>query len=508
MMAVLRWRKVMRRRNVLLPGGIIILAAVAIWVGLPTNPGIHIHLGPIQIDRDIEVHQGLDLQGGMQVLLEADLPADEPVDRQTIAAAKAIIEKRVNGLGVSEPLIQLQGTKRIIVELPGLKNPEEAIAAIGKTGLLEFIHAGNIYLPAGSLVQTAEEVPLPSVEATPTATVEAAPTLTAAITATAETTPALDATFTATPTATITATDPLAPTPTPQERVFETIMTGRNLRGASQTVDDYNQIQITFALDEEGTQIFADYTAENVGQVMCIVLDKEVVSCATIRDVIPGGQVLLSREGGFTPAEAEGIVIRLRYGALPIPLRVETHREVGPTLGEDSVRKSTQAGVIGLSIVIAFMLIYYRLPGLLANLALVIYAAVVFALFKLIPVVLTLAGVAGFILSVGMAVDANILIFERLKEELRAGKGLRLAVEQGFSRAWLSIRDSNFSTLITCAILFWLGSYFGASIVRGFAVTLAIGVVVSMFTAITVTRTFLRLVIDLGIAKSHWWFGV
>jgi len=476
----------MPRRNLILLGGIIILAAVAIWVDIPTNPGIHIHLGPIQIDREIEVHEGLDLQGGMQVLLEADVPPDEPVDRQAVAAAKAIIEKRVDGLGVSEPLVQLQGTRRIIVELPGLKNPEEAIAAFGKTGLLEFIHAGKIYLPPESLVQTTEEVAV----LTPTATVEATPT------------------FTATITATPTVTEPLAPTPTPEERVFETIMTGRNLRGANITVDDYNQIQITFALDGEGTQIFADYTAENVGQVMCIVLDKEVVSCATIKDVISRGEVLLTREGGFTPAEAESIVIRLRYGALPIPLRVETHRQVGPTLGEDSVRKSTLAGTIGLSMVVAFMLIYYRLPGLLADLALGIYAVVVFALFKLIPVVLTLAGIAGFILSVGMAVDANILIFERLKEELRAGKGLHLAVEQGFSRAWPSIRDSNVSTLITCVILFWLGSYFGASIVKGFAVTLAIGVAVSLFTAITVTRTFLRLVMDLNIAKSHWWFGV
>ncbi|HAL62522.1 MAG TPA: protein translocase subunit SecD [Chloroflexi bacterium] len=478
----------MYRRNLLLLGGIIILAAVAIWVDLPTNPGIHIHLGPIQIDREIEVHQGLDLQGGMQVLLEADVPPDEPVDRQAVAAAKAIIEKRVDGLGVSEPLIQLQGTRRIIVELPGLKNPEEAIAAFGKTGLLEFIHAGKIYLPPGSLVQTTEEVAGSSLEATPTATVEATPTLTA--------------------TPSEADTEPLAPTPLPQERVFETIMTGRNLKSANLTVDDYNQIQITFTLDEEGARTFADYTAENVGQVMCIVLDKEVVSCATIKDVISRGEVLLTREGGFTPAEAESIVIRLRYGALPIPLRVESHREVGPTLGEDSIRKSTLAGAIGLSIVIAFMLIYYRLPGLLADLALVIYAAVVFAFFKLIPVVLTLAGITGFILSVGMAVDANILIFERLKEELRAGKGLRLAVEQGFSRAWFSIRDSNFSTLITCAILFWLGSYFGTSIIKGFAVTLAIGVLVSMFTAITVTHTLLRLVMDLDIAKTRWWFGV
>ncbi|MDP2952361.1 MAG: protein translocase subunit SecD, partial [Chloroflexota bacterium] len=366
-------------------GAIIIMAAVAIWVDIPTNPGIHLHLGPIQIDKDLKVHRGLDLQGGMQVLLEVDVLPDEPVDRQAVANAKVIIEKRVDGLGVSEPLIQLQGTRRIIVELPGLKNPQEAIAAFGKTGLLEFIHAGRVYLPPGSLVQTTEKVATPSAEAAPTTTVQA--------------TSALTATVTVTPTEA--ATEPLSPTPLPEERVFETIMTGRNLKSADLTVDDYNQTQIAFALDEEGTRIFADYTAKNVGQVMCIVLDKEVVSCATIKDVISRGQVLLTREGGFTPAEAESIVIRLRYGALPIPLRVETHREVGPTLGEDSVRKSTLAGVIGLSTVVAFMLIYYRLPGLLADLALGIYAAVVFALFKLIPVVLTLAGIAGFILSVG-----------------------------------------------------------------------------------------------------------
>lgn len=492
----------MTRRNLVLLGAIIILFAVAIWIDLPTNPGIHIHLGPIQVDREIKVHQGLDLQGGMQVLLEADLPPDEPLDRQSVANAKAIIEKRVDGLGVSEPLIQLEGTRRIIVELPGLKNPDEAIAAFGKTGLLEFIHTGQIYLPPGSPVQTTEKVVVPSAETTPTATVEATPTLTATV----EATPALTATIAATPTEA--AAELLTPTPTPEERVFETIMTGRNLKSADLTVDDVNQTQISFALDEEGTRIFADYTAKNVGQVMCIVLDKEVVSCATVRDVISKGQVLLTREGGFTPAEAESIVIRLRYGALPIPLRVETHREVGPTLGEDSVRKSALAGTIGLSLLVAFMLIYYRLPGLLADLALVIYAAVIFALFKLIPVVLTLAGIAGFILSVGMAVDANILIFERLREELRAGKGLHLAVEQGFSRAWPSIRDSNFSTLITCVILFWLGSYFGASMVKGFALTLAIGVLLSLFTAITVTRTFLRLVMHLDIAKTHGWFGM
>ncbi|MCJ7620195.1 MAG: protein translocase subunit SecD, partial [Anaerolineae bacterium] len=267
-------------------------------------------------------------------------------------------------------------------------------------------------------------------------------------------------------------------------------------------------MEIHFQLNDEGAALFDQYSSTHVGQQMCIVLDKEIVSCARINERIPGGSVSISREGGFSQEEADSIVIRLKYGALPIPLRVETNRTVGPTLGEDSLQKSLLAGAIGLTTVTLFMLLYYRFPGVLADLALLIYASVVLALFKSIPVVLTLPGIAGFILSVGMAVDANILIFERMKEELRAGKGLRLAVEQGFGRAWPSIRDSNFSTLITCAILFWFGTYFGASVVKGFALTLGVGVVVSMFTAIVVTRTLLRLIIDLDVVKHHRWFGV
>jgi preprotein translocase subunit SecD len=508
----------MNRRDLVLLAFIVVLAAAALWVVWPNNPGIHLHLGPLRLDREIQVRQGLDLQGGMQVLLEADLPPEQPVDSQALADAKVIIEKRVNALGVSEPLIQLSGKRRIIVELPGLRDPEQAIAAFGQTGLLEFVHSGDVWLPPGMKVKTTEEVSsvvsptlttTPTIVPTPTVTVTEPITPTIAPTLTMTATEPVTPTIVATPT--ITATGAITPTvtPEPEEPIFQTVMTGQHLNSADIFVDELGQNQIQFSLNEEGTRLFADYTSKNVGQVMCIVLDKEVVSCARIRTAITTGDVLLTREeGGFSLDEAQSIVVRLRYGMLPIPLRVETNRIVGPTLGEDSVRKSTLAGTIGLSMVVAFMLIYYRLPGLLADLALGVYAAVVFALFKFIPVVLTLAGIAGFILSVGMAVDANILIFERLKEELRAGKSLRLAVEQGFSRAWPSIRDSNFSTLITCVILFWLGSYFGASIVKGFALTLAIGVLLSMFTAITVTRTFLRLVMGLDIAKTHWWFGV
>ena len=472
-----------RRRTLAVLGLIIVLAAAAAWVDLPSNPGIHIHVGAIQIDRDVELRRGLDLQGGLQVLLEADLPPEEAVDAGAMEATRAIIEQRVNSLGVSEPVIQVSGSRRIIVELPGIEDPERAIETFGETGLLEFIDAGYTYLLPGAVVTTTEEVgsvtPL-----TPTVTLTPTPE----ITPTVEVTPSVP-------------TEPAGP-------VYDTILTGRHLTGAEMGFGELGQIEIHFELNDEGAALFADYTRTHVGQLMCIVLDKQVVSCATINQVIPDGRVRITREGGFPPEEAESIVIRLRYGALPIPLRVETNRTVGPTLGEDSLRKSLVAGAIGVAVVALFMLLYYRFPGLLADVALVIYGAMVIALFKLIPVVLTLPGIAGFILSVGMAVDANILIFERTKEELRGGKALRLAVEQGFSRAWPSIRDSNFATLITCAILFWFGSYFGASVVKGFAVTLGLGVLVSMFTAIIVTRTFLRLVIDLDVVKHRRWFGV
>jgi preprotein translocase subunit SecD len=275
-------------------------------------------------------------------------------------------------------------------------------------------------------------------------------------------------------------------------------MTGKHLKSAQIAYGQFNEIYISLQLTDEGSKIFADYTKNNVGKYMAITMDKKVISCPVIKTVIsgPGVSIESGSTAGFPLAEAQSLVIQLKYGALPIPLKVVSDRVVGPTLGEDSINRSFQAGVIGLGIVLLFMLIYYRLPGLLADLALIIYASLVFAVFKLLPVTLTLAGIAGFILSIGMAVDANILIFERMREELRSGKTLGSSIEAGFTRAFTSIRDSNISTLITCPILFWFGSNFGASIIKGFALTLAIGVLISLFTAITVTRTFLRVVQD------------
>ena len=456
----------MRERNVGLLIGVIILALAALWVALPTNPGIHIHLGPINFDRDIRVHQGLDLQGGMQVLLEAELPEGQEIEAGAMEAVKVIVKNRVDALGVAEPLVQSQGDRRIIVELPGVEDPELAIATIRETGLLEFIDAGNTFVPPDTVVAT---------------------TLGGAVAPTEE----------------ITET---AVTP---EQIYNTVMTGKELDTVNVALDQYGKPEILFALKPDGTRIFADFTSRNVGRFLCIVLDKRVISCPRIQSVIPDGSARIT--GDFTLEEARSLAIQLRYGALPVPLRVETTRSVGPTLGQDSVQKSVRAGAIGLGAVLLFMLIYYRLPGFLAALALIIYALLNFALFKLIPVTLTLPGITGFLLSTGMAVDANILIFERMKEELRWGRSLSAAINAGFDRAWTSIRDSNLSTIITCVILYWFGSNFGASVVRGFAITLFIGVVISMFTAVTVTRTFIRFVFDVfgeRLQDRKWLLGI
>lgn len=489
----------MQQRHIRLLIGIVILAVVAAWIDLPDNPGIHIDFAGIKIDRDIRVHEGLDLQGGMQVMLEADVPPGQQVDSQAMLAAKGVVENRINSLGVSEPLIQLQEKNRIIVELPGIKDTERAIKTFGQTGLLEFIDAGSIPLAEGSLVtttmggaETVGEITL----STPTPEAGAQPAATPAPTPTASPTPAPSQTpITGTEQITPTVPGGAAPPTGPSTKVYPTVMTGKHLKSADVGFDELGRPEIRFTLTDEGAKIFADHTSKNVGKYLAITMDKQVISSPVIRSAITQGSgVIQGGDRGFPLEEAQQIVIQLKYGSLPVPLKVVQNRTVGPTLGQDSINKSLMAGAIGLGIVVLFMLIYYRLPGLLANVALGIYAATVFALFKLIPVTLTLAGIAGFILSIGMAVDANILIFERTKEELRTGKTLGAAIEAGFARAWTSIRDSNISTLITCAILFWFGMNFGASIIKGFALTLAIGVIISMFTAITVTRTFLRVV--------------
>lgn len=489
----------MRERNYVFLVGIIFLALIAGWIDLPDNPGLR--LGPLQ--KDIKVHEGLDLQGGLQVLLQADVPECAGVSSDSMDAAKAIVENRINGLGVTEPLIQRQGQCRLVVELPGISNPDEAIKTFGGTGLLEFIDAGDTPLTQDQLVQTT---------GLSTVVVPGQPTPTPAA-ATPTPAPTVAPTGSITSTGSVTSTNPVTTTAPVTSTVFRTVMTGKYLSGAQVSFQQTtNQPYISFTLTDEGGKIFGDYTSKNVGKYLAIVLDKRVISSPVIKSAITGGSGII--EGQFTLPEAQNLVVQLKYGALPIPLKVVESSAIGPTLGRDSVNKSVLAGAIGLIIVMLFMLLYYRLPGLLADLALTVYALIVFAIYKfgipgLFPyVTLTLPGIAGFILSVGMAVDANVLIFERMKEELRAGRSLMLAIEAGFQRAWPSIRDSNFSTLITCGILLWFGTSFGASIVAGFALTLGLGVLISLFTAVTVTRTFLRLTMDMNVTENHRWFGV
>lgn len=459
----------MLQRNLRMLVGIIIVAAAALYIAVPNSPGVHLSAFGVNLNQDFPIRQGLDLQGGIQVLLEADVPASQIIDPGSMNAAVSVVQSRVNALGVSEPLVQLAGGNRIIVELPGIKDPDQAVKTIGQTGTLEFIDAGSTPLTVGTAVTTSEGGPPPTPQPTPNAAV--------------------------TPTA--------SPTPT---KVYTTVMDGKGLQSADVGFDQVNRPQIDFVLNSDGAKVFGDWTSKNVGKYLAITLDKKVIESPVIQGPITGGRGQIS--GGFTLQSAQSLVIQLRYGALPIPLKVVSSSQVGPTLGAEAVRQSITAGIIGLGIVLSFMLLYYRLPGLLADLALMIYAAVAFSIFRVIPVTLTLAGIAGFILSIGMAVDANILIFERMKEEIRAGRSIRAAIEAGFARAWTSIRDSNFSTLITCAILFWFGATFGASIIQGFALTLAIGVIVSLFTAILVSRTFLHVIVEAGALRDLRWFGM
>tara|TARA_Y100000590_G_scaffold364573_1_gene423035 strand:+ start:166 stop:1530 length:1365 start_codon:yes stop_codon:yes gene_type:complete len=430
-----------------------LLLSVSLWIASPYSE-LNIKVFGRNIDWSVEVRQGLDLQGGLQVLLEADTTENEEISMDAMAATRSIVEQRVNGLGVTEPVVQSQGTNRISVELPGIDNPEEAVALLKETGLLEFVDLGNNPLPPGTSVLTDKN------------TGEMANVNVLAERADAGEEIELG------------------------DVIFETIMTGADLRSANVGRDQVTSaFQINFTLTEDGTDVFGEHTANHIGSHMAIVLDGKVISSPVIRDAIPSGNGVIS--GDFDSESANKLALQLRYGSLPVPLSVVNSRTIGPTLGQDSVRLSMLAGLIGFTTVALFMVLYYRLPGVVAVLALAMYAAITFSLFKLIPVTLTLPGIAGFVLSVGVAVDANILIFERMKEELRDGRGIEFALKSGFLRAWPSIRDSNISTIITCTILFWFGSTFGASIVKGFALTLAIGVGVSMFTAIVATRNLL-----------------
>ena len=481
--------------------------------------------------RTIRVSEGLDLRGGLQVLLEANVPANVPVNPTDIDAAIQIIRNRIDALGVTEPIVQKVGDRRISVELPGISDPSLAIATLQEQAFLEFVDAGYTAIPEGTQIRTS--IPTAGEPSATTPETSTAPLLIpqTGITATAPLTitPEAPTAPLPTPQTSITVTGPITTTPpvaggtevtgtqtlTESQQVYTTIISGTDLASVSVTRSQLNEPEVAFQLKPAAANTFAQFTAaHNEGVLggqpyyLCIALDKVVISCPSIKGAIPDGQGVITLGSNATLDEASKLAIQLRSGSLPISLRVAQVNTVGPTLGQDSIHKSLIAGVIGALVVMIFMLLYYRLPGLLADFALAIFAAVVLALYKLIPVTLTLPGFAGLALAVGVAVDANILIFERMKEELRAGRRLDMAVEAGFDRAWSSIRDSNASTLITCLILFVFGSAYGASIVKGFAITLGLGVAISLFTGIWVTRTFLRLVLPRVSMQHKWWFGV
>jgi preprotein translocase subunit SecD len=490
----------MTRRPYLTLVIILLIVAFAAWVDLSKQINITNPLnGKTIASRNTDIRLGLDLRGGLQVLLEADLPSTSSVSASDLATTRQILMNRANGLGVSEVVMQTAPPNRIVAQFPGLQNANEVVAALQETGVLEFVDMGSEHLPEGTVIQT----DFGTAGAGPNGIVTQMPTVPATPTSVPTETPAPEGTPQTTPEATATE-PPVTPT------IYHTVMTGTSLS----TVEVQSGQQagtsgyvISFTLKPDATQLFADYTGSHIGQTLAIVLDKKVISTPTINSKIDKGAGII--EGSFTVESANALAIQLRYGSLPVPVKVVESQSVGATLGADSVRRSLIAGIIGLLAVIIFMLLYYRLPGFVADLALLVYAVLTLMLFKLIPVVLTLPGIAGFILSIGMAVDANILIFERLKEELRAGRTLHQAIDLGWRRAWPSIRDSNSSTLITCLILFIFGNTFGASMVKGFSVTLALGVIISLITAVIVTRTFLHVVLDRVKFTEHpRWFGI
>lgn len=376
------------------------------------------------------INLGLDLQGGVHVVLEAVDTPDAPVKPDSIDRVKAIIENRVNQFGVKEPIIQKEGTRRLIVELAGVKDPDKAIDLIGRTAQLKFVTADGRVILKGSDLQDAQA-----------------------------------------------ATDP-----------------------------NTNEYYVSLKFNSEGAKKFGDITTELVNKYpnandpkrrIAIYLDKDIISDPYVKQPITTGDAQIS--GGFASLqEANQLAVLLRSGALPVVLEKVAVQRVGPTLGADSLAKSKIAGIIGIGAILLFMLVYYRLPGLIADIALGFYILLVLGIFAALHVTLTLPGIAGFLLSVGIAVDANVIIFERFKEEMRDGNSLRRSLEAGFSRAFTAIFDSNTTTVIAAVVLY----YFGTGPLKGFAITLGTGILASMFTAITLTKWLLRLVVDSGIKNT------
>lgn len=428
-------RKDIRRRLVTLLG-VVILTGLAIWVDIPKHP--HFKLGSVK--RDLNVKLGLDLQGGTHLVYRAnikDIGSDQITD--AMAGVRDVIERRVNAFGISEPIVQTDHTGseyRVIVELAGVHDPQEAIKQIGETPQLDFRRE----------VGTEEALKQFHID------------------------------------------NPAKITGPIFER---TQLTGKQLKRATVTFDQTsNTPQVDLEFDSEGANLFAELTKQNLGKRIAIYLDAVPISAPVVQSEITNGRAVIS--GGFSLDEAKQLAQRLNAGALPVPIELISQTTIGPSLGKLSIRQSLVASYLGLLAVILWMIIYYRLPGVIAAVALVMYALFFLALVKLIPVTLTLAGVAGFIMSIGMAVDTNILIFERFRENLRRGYAVLYALTDGFREAWDSIRDSHVFGIIAGIILYT----FGTSIVRGFAVTFTLGVLLSLFTALTISRSLLFIVLQ------------
>lgn len=521
--------------------GIVIITALGIVVDYPKGPNI---TWKGNVVRELKVRLGLDLEGGTSLTYQADVsqvPPEQVAD--AMASVRSVLEIRINKFGVAEPVVQTNqanGNWRVLVELPGISDINAAIKEIGETPLLEFKVEGKPEPLSDEQLTMIRQLN----DQTKTKAQETLDTLIAG------------ADFTATAGADLGADlgfltkDKLTPAyaedafaseagkvlpklydtdggyeivkveehkddtvkiahivlqkipETPE--VFgpsyaNTDLTGKQLKQAAVQFDSTtNEPTVTLTFNDDGAKLFEQLTKDNINKTIAIYLDGQPISTPVVNDVITGGQAVIS--GTFTLDEAKELAQRLNAGALPVKITLWNQQNVGPTLGAEALHRSVLAGAIAMIILAIFMIVFYRWPGLIAMVALSIYGILLLAIFKLWPITLSLSGIAGFILSLGMAVDANVLIFERLKEELRNGKTLQGAIDDGFKRAWLSIRDSNVSSLITCVILSW----FGTAMIKGFAITLALGIVLSLFSAITVTRTLLKIL----PVKKRWWYGI
>ena len=411
---------------------------------------------------EVDFKLGLDLQGGSHLVYEADLLKIEASGKSSaMQGLRDVIERRVNRFGVGEPIVRIQEQgehRRLIVELPGIKDVGEAIRAIGKTPYLEFKEQMTEQ-ESRAVLDGYEEFQGKSLEE-------------------------------------------ITQIPNWQNILREdpyfksTILTGQYLEKAEVSFDQTTfEAEVLLQFDDEGKDIFKELTSSNIGKQLAIYIDDTLISAPVVREAIPNGKARIT--GNFTTEEAKDLARNLNAGALPVPIELISQKTIGPVLGQASLMKSLKAGMIGFLMVILFMILFYRVPGIFASLALIIYGCLVLSLFKLIPVTLTLAGIGGVILSVGMAVDANVLIFERMKEERESGRSLDSSIRVGFARAWPSIRDGNVTTLIVALIMF----FFGTSFIKGFALTLSLGILVSMFSAIFITKTFLKIFVGTKLEK-------